>query len=187
MTDKEKLFKLRTDESYFTRVYNEHKGYTMRFLNKMNNDSELISDVYQDAMIVLYQKVKDPAFNLTCSIQTYINSICRNQLLNKFKEKSRFIVKDNDGEFDSGITDWFEDEFDDEKEIRLNCIESALEELKSKGGNCYEIVKRFFFEKESQEMIANKMGYKNRETLRNIQSRCMKSIKQLASECYGSI
>ena len=187
MTDKEKLFKLRTDESYFTRVYNEHKGYTMRFLHKMNNDAELLSDLYQDAMIVLYQKVKDPAFVLSCSIQTYVNSICRNQLLNKFKEKSRFIVKDNDGEFDPGITDWFEDEFDDEKENRLNMLEQALEQLKMSGEKCFEILKRFFYQRQSMDEIAVEMNYSNGDNVKNQKSRCQKKLRELVVNGYGSI
>lgn len=185
MTDKEKLFKLRTDESFFTKIYNEHKGHTMRFLYRMNNDSDLLSDIYQDAMIVLYQKVKDPAFNLTCSIQTYINSICRNQLLNIIKKNSKVIAISDD--FDSGITDWFEDEFSTEKENRINCIEKVLEQVKSNGGNCYEILKSFFFDKKSQGQTAEILGYNNGKTVKNIQSRCLKTVKQLSNECYGSI
>ena len=185
MTDKEKLFKLRTDESYFTRVYNEHKGYTMRFLHKMNSDSELLSDLYQDAMIVLYQKVKDPSFQLTCSIQTYVNSICRNQLLNKFKENSRFVTKGDD--FDPGITDWFEDEFEDEKENRLNTLEKALEHFKENGEKCYEILKRFFYQRQSMDEIAVEMQYTNGDNVKNQKSRCQKKLKELVLESYGSI
>lgn len=185
MTDKEKLFKLRTDESYFTTVYNEHKGYSMRFLHKMNSDSDLLSDVYQDAMIVLYQKVQDPAFQLTCSIQTYVNSICRNQLLNKFKENSRFVTKGDD--FDPGITDWFEDEFDAEKENRLNLIENALEHVKANGEKCYEILKRFFYQRQSSAKIAVEMQYTNGRNVKNQKSRCQKKLKELVLESYGSI
>lgn len=184
MTDKEKLFKLKTDETYFTKVYNEHKGYTMRFLYKMNNDSELISDLYQDAMIVLHQKVKDPSFQLTCSIQTYINSICRNQLLNKFKEKSRFISNGDD--FDPGISDWFEDEFEDEKENRLTTLEKALDHLKEKGEKCYEILTRFFYQKQSMDEIAAAMGYTNGDNVKNQKSRCQKKMKELVLEKYAS-
>jgi RNA polymerase sigma factor (sigma-70 family) len=150
----------------------------------MNNDSELISDLYQDAMIVLHQKVKDPSFQLTCSIQTYINSICRNQLLNKFKEKSRFISNGDD--FDPGISDWFEDEFEDEKENRLTTLEKALDHLKEKGEKCYEILTRFFYQKQSMDEIAAAMGYTNGDNVKNQKSRCQKKMKELVLEKYAS-
>jgi RNA polymerase sigma factor (sigma-70 family) len=185
MTDKEKLFKLKTDESYFTQIYNDHKGYTMRFLTKMNNDSDLLSDLYQDAMIVLCQKVKDPSFQLTCSIQTYINSICRNQLLNKFKESSRYISKGDD--FDPEITDWFEDEFDQEKESRISLIEKALEHLRENGEKCFEILNRFFYQRQSMDEIAVEMQYTNGDNVKNQKSRCQKKLKELVLNGYGAI
>ncbi len=156
----------------------------MRFLYKMNSDVDLISDLYQDAMIVLHQKVKDPKFELTCSIQTYINSICRNQLLNKFKENSRFVTKDDD--FDPGISDWFEDDFEAEKESRITVLENALNQLKEKGEKCYEILTRFFYQKQSMDEIAAAMGYTNGDNVKNQKSRCQKKMKELVLEKYAS-
>jgi DNA-directed RNA polymerase specialized sigma24 family protein len=96
MTDQDILFKLRNDTSYFSKIYNDYKSHSLNFMRKMNNDFDLLKDIYQDAVIVLYEKSKDPDFKLTCSIQTYINSICRNQLLNKFKENSHIVHLLND-------------------------------------------------------------------------------------------
>jgi RNA polymerase sigma factor (sigma-70 family) len=185
MTDKEKLFKLRSDESYFTRVYNEHKGYTMRFLYKMNDDTDLLADLYQDAMILLYQKSKDPAFELTCSIQTYINSVCRNQLLNKFKQNSRFITKGDD--FDQNISDWHEDAFSEEKENRINTLEEALAQLKETGEKCYAILKSYFYEKKSMQEIAQELGYTNGDNVKNQKARCQKKLKELALKAHAAI
>ena len=127
MTDQDKLFKLRHDISYFSKIYDDYKSQSLNFMRKMNSDYDLIKDVYQDAVIVLFEKTKDPNFKLTCSIQTYINSICRNQLLNKYRESSRFMTKSDD--FEPDVNDWFQ-EFDDEKERRLSLVEKSLEKLK---------------------------------------------------------
>lgn len=184
MNDQEKLNILSRDESYFTKVYDEHKAYTIRFLNKMNSDYDLISDLYQDAMILLYQKSKDPSFKLTCSIQTYINSVCRNQLLNNFRQNSKFITKEQD--FNSSITDWFEDDFDIEKEKRLKIIENALLQLKKSGEKCFEIIKRFFYEKQSMDEIAQALNYSNGDNVKNQKSRCQKKLKELVFQDYES-
>jgi RNA polymerase sigma factor (sigma-70 family) len=153
-------------------------------MRKMNNDFDLLKDIYQDAVIVLYEKSKDPDFKLTCSIQTYINSICRNQLLNKYKENSRFISKVDD--FDPNVNDWFE-EFDEEKETRLSSIESALEILKEKGEKCFEILKRFFYQKQSMDEIAVELNYTNGDNVKNQKSRCQKKLKEIVLENYESI
>jgi RNA polymerase sigma factor (sigma-70 family) len=184
MTDQDKLFKLRNDSSYFSKIYDDYKIHSLNFMRKMNNDFDLIKDIYQDAVIVLFEKTKDPDFKLTCSIQTYINSICRNQLLNKFKENSRFISKTDD--FDPGINDWY-DEFDEEKENRLILVENALNNLKEKGEKCFEILKRFFYERQSMDKIALEMDYTNGDNVKNQKSRCQKKLKELVLESYDSI
>jgi RNA polymerase sigma factor (sigma-70 family) len=183
MTDQDKLFKLRNDSSYFTKIYEDYKNHSLNFMRKMNNDFDLIKDIYQDAVIVLYEKTKDPDFTLTCSIQTYINSICRNQLLTKFKEKSRFISKTDD--FEPNLNDWFE-EFDEEKEKRLILVEKALDNLKEKGEKCFEILKRFFYEKQSMDEIAVEMNYSNGDNVKNQKSRCQKKLKELVLSSYES-
>jgi RNA polymerase sigma factor (sigma-70 family) len=184
MTDQDILFKLRNDSSYFSKIYNDYKSHSLNFMRKMNNDFDLLKDIYQDAVIVLYEKSKDPDFKLTCSIQTYINSICRNQLLNKYKENSRFISKVDD--FDPNVNDWFE-EFDEEKETRLSSIESALEILKEKGEKCFEILKRFFYQKQSMVEIAVELNYTNGDNVKNQKSRCQKKLKEIVLENYESI
>jgi RNA polymerase sigma factor (sigma-70 family) len=177
MTDLEKLFKLKNDKSYFTKVYEDHREYSLNFMRKMNNDSDLIKDIYQDAVIVLYENTRNPNFQLTCSIQTYINSICRNQLLNKYKEKSRFLTTNED--FDSTINDWYDQEYNETKDERINSVEIALKKLKEAGGNCYEILTRYFYNKQSMDEIASEMNYSNGDNVKNQKSRCQKKIKEL--------
>ena len=72
MTDFEKIVKLRTDDRYFTKVYNEHRDYALRFMSKIHKDPDEIQDVYQDAVLVLLENAKKEEFKLTCNIQTYL-------------------------------------------------------------------------------------------------------------------
>ena len=184
MTDQDILFKLRNDSSYFSKIYDDYKSQSLNFMRKMNSDYDLIKDVYQDAVIVLFEKNKDPNFKLTCTIQTYLNSICRNQLLNKYRESSRFMTKSDD--FEPDVNDWFE-EFDDEKEKRLSQVEKSLEKLKEKGEKCFEILKRFFYERQSMDEIALEMDYTNGDNVKNQKSRCQKKLKDLVLEGYDAI
>jgi RNA polymerase sigma factor (sigma-70 family) len=177
MTDQEKISQLRSDNSFFTKVYEEHRTYSLNFMRKMNSNDDLIKDIYQDAVIVLYEKSRDPEFKLTCSIQTYLNSICRNQLLNNYKENSRFLSINED--FDSGINDWYDNDQNEIKNERISTLENALIKLKELGGNCYEILTRYFYRKQSMNDIALEMNYSNGDNVKNQKSRCQKKLKEL--------
>ncbi len=48
MTDLDKLKKLRDDPQYFKNIYNDHRGYSFRFMSKIHSDDEDIQNVYHD-------------------------------------------------------------------------------------------------------------------------------------------
>ena len=93
-------------------IYIKHKSYCINFMRKMNAVYEdTLLDIYQDAIIVLYEKAQNTEFTLTCSIQTYLNSICRNQVLVRIGSKNKAINVDiSDSEYDEDINDWFNDD-----------------------------------------------------------------------------
>jgi RNA polymerase sigma factor (sigma-70 family) len=181
MTDQDKVFKLANDERYFTQVYNEHKDYSLRFLRKMYNDDDLLKDIYQDATIVLYENAKKSNFKLTCSIQTYLNSICRNRLLVLRRNKVKPIIVSE--EFDPNISDWFvEEKYDEEKEERLTAIEKALEKMKEAGSQCYQILKMQYYERFSMDKIAKLLGLANARSSKSQASKCRSKLKELHSQ-----
>jgi RNA polymerase sigma factor (sigma-70 family) len=178
MSGEEVLKEIRKDESYFNVIYSEHRNYTLNYFSRnwSSIDEGTLQDIYQNAVVVLLKKSRDPNFKLTCNVQTYLNSVCRNQLLNK--KKSGDSMMNNSDEFDENITDWHES-FDNVNEERLTLIETKLNQLKSDGGKCYELLTRFFYKKESFASIAESMGYTNANNAKHQKSRCQKKLKQM--------
>ena len=177
MTDQDKVYKLANDERYFTQVYNEYKDYSLRFMRKMYNDDDLLKDIYQDATIVLYENSKKPNFQITHSIQTYLNSICRNRLLTLRRNKVNMLVNADD--FDPNISDWFDDEeYNEVKEERLTAIENALLKFKEAGGQCYQILKMQYYDRFSMGKIAQLLGMKNEDSAKSQASKCRSKLKK---------
>ena len=134
------------DEVAGTIAYNKHKDYCLRFMYRMYKDEEAIKDIYQDAVIVLIENIRHKNLVLDkTSIQTYLNSICRNQVLVRFKQNSkRAPVADGlDNEFSDKYNDWFDDETDS-KNDRIRVIMEELEVMKEKGQICYELLRKVF-------------------------------------------
>ena len=181
MTDQEKLNRMRLDESFFTSIYEEHRDYSLNFMRKLNSNEDVITDIYQDAIIVLFEKSKNEDFELTCSIQTYLNSICRNQLLKNFKESSKFLTRLD--EFIPEITDWHDDDENEQiNESRISALQNAMNKLSLVSAKCHEILLRYFYNKQSMSEIADSLGYTNADNVKNQKARCQKKLKELASE-----
>ena len=150
------------------------------------NEYEL-EDVFQDAVIVLYEKITKGNFELTCSFQTYINTVCRNQLLTTLKKteiKVDFIENNEDDDDNSelsylNITDSL-DVIDNTNEPYFQAIEKALLKIKDAGGHCYELLTLFWYHKKSMSELAETFGYSNADNTKNQKARCQKRLEKLA-------
>jgi RNA polymerase sigma factor (sigma-70 family) len=185
LSDFEIIEKLKTSSSYLESIYLKHKKYCLNFMFKLNPNSEENLDIYHDAIITLYEKTCSGNFTLTASIQTYLNSICRNQILNRFSKSKLHVVHHEN--YDEKITDWIEDDLKEIEEHKLNAIIEALLKIRDQGGNCYEILRRFYYDKHSMEKIASDLDYTNANNVKNQKARCQKKLNQEALEIFNQI
>jgi RNA polymerase sigma factor (sigma-70 family) len=156
--------------------------------NGAQNDYEL-EDVFQDAILVLYEKIIGGNFELTSTLQTYLNSVCRFQLLNKLGKDKKYsdydepLGKDDDDynamSYNASITDTL-DEIEDAKESQFTAIERALEAMKDAGGHCYELLTLFWYHKKSMNDLTQHFGYSNSDNTKVQKSKCQKRLEKIA-------
>jgi DNA-directed RNA polymerase specialized sigma24 family protein len=89
-TDADVIKALRESADGLGQLYERHKSYCINFMKSMYRDHEELKDIYHDAVMVFYEKIHTPGFALTCSIQTYLNTVCRNQILKKLNHTKRY-------------------------------------------------------------------------------------------------
>ncbi len=191
LNDQELLIEISKNSDHLGIVYKRCKPNCLGFMKKMTNgkisDYEL-EDVFQDASIILYEKIVKGNFTLTASFQTYMNSVCRFQLLNTI-EKSRFTTDyqdnlDNDDDesplsYHSSITDSL-DEIENSNEPQFIAIEKGLEKMKAAGGHCYELLTLFWYHRKSMNELTTEFGYNNSDTTKNQKARCQKRLEKMA-------
>ena len=191
LNDQELLVKIKQNSDYLGIVYKRCKANCLGFMRKMTSgkisDYEL-EDVFQDANIILYEKIVKGDFVLTASFQTYLNSVCRFQLLNTL-EKSKLTTdyednsEDDDDEnpngYHSSITDSL-DAVDHSNEPQFLAIETALVKMKDAGGHCYELLTLFWYHKKSMNELTTEFGYNNSDTTKTQKARCQKRLEKIA-------
>lgn len=177
LSDSQLLEVMLTNEHVHTFIYLRHKEYCISFMmskGALENDA---LDIYQDATIVLYEKIRDTNFKLTSSIQTYLNSICYYKFLSRSKSNyNKKIVLKN--EFCENAQDWFAED-DEIAQEKINLILKALEELKNKKDKCYERLNLFYYAKLKNEEIAARLGIQDAKTVKNLINRCRNYLKMM--------
>ncbi len=67
----------RNDKKAVETIYRENYNMVQSLIINNNGSADDAKDIFQEAMIVLYEKVRSGTFELNCQIKTYIYSVCR--------------------------------------------------------------------------------------------------------------
>lgn len=141
-----------------------------------NGGSEVeAQDIYQESIIILYEKLQDPSFELSCQLKTYLYSVARRQWLKMLASKQRYVGKISDYE---EVVEISPEEADaqQKQERQLSNLESAMQEL---GEPCRSILQAFYLDKKSMEKIMEEMQYANVNTAKNQKYKCLQRLKKI--------
>lgn len=91
------------DERILTCFYKENIRYIQGYILRNSGNSEDVEDVFQDALVVLYQKLKSDFLELKVPVKTYFYGICKNVWRNRLRKKKKLLMEDRENRFDVGI------------------------------------------------------------------------------------
>jgi RNA polymerase sigma factor (sigma-70 family) len=173
VTDSLLVDKLKTDDNAsFGLLYKFYFPTIASYIKQNKGSKEDAEDVFQEAIIVLMQKVKRPDFMLTAALKTYLYAIAKNIWLKRLRNSRIISVKDFEKHEKDSET--FFVELTPEK-TRDEKVTSWLTKITE---NCQRILKAIFFYQEPMENVMQKMGWKNKHTAANQQYKCIQQIKK---------
>jgi RNA polymerase sigma factor (sigma-70 family) len=159
-------------------LYKKYYNIVLKFILYNSGTSAAAQDIYQETIIVLFESVKKPGFELKCQLQTYIFSIAKRLWLKELKKNGKtFLFKEAE---ENNLVDVSEDlkEFD-EKEAEIEKMNNSLIDL---GEPCSELIKDFYINKLSMEEIAEKFGYTNADNAKTQKYKCLQRLKRIFFE-----
>ena len=167
----------------FAEIYTYHYTAVEKLIRKQGGTSEDAQDVFQEVLIILYEKIRQPDFKLECKLSTYMLSITKNIWHKKLKRLRlhQNIVQENHKQ-----NLHVEEEAPTEYAMLAN--EKRLTELLSHlGPDCRKVLRLYYFDRLSMRQIAEIMGYSNEQVAKSKKSRCMQLLRQLADKESNNI
>jgi RNA polymerase sigma factor (sigma-70 family) len=157
-----------------TALYKKYYNIVLKLVVNNSGTSDSAKDIYQETIIVLYENVRKPGFELNCQLQTYIYSVAKRLWLKQLKKNGHmFLIREDD---EGGIADVTEDmTFHQQKE---SDIEKAAKSLESLGEPCATLIRDFYIKKLSMDAIAEKFGYTNSDNAKNQKYKCLQRLKK---------
>lgn len=142
-------------------------------LNNKGNPEDA-ADVFQEAMIVLYEKSIHPEFVLNCQIKTYLYSVCRRIWLKKLEKQKRISIQTD--EFDQVISIEEDIKEHEQANIRFKTMENALAKI---GEPCKGLLEAFYINKKQMQEIAVLFNYTNADNAKTQKYKCLNRLKKL--------
>jgi len=179
MTDEQLIAQLKQrDKKALATIYMEYKTEFFKFASRYNAKNELLEDVYQDALIVLYENAMVGKLDhLKSSVKTYLFGTGKFMLFKHFRDSKKEIIADEDYIFDKYETAVMEDVFDDEGPNEYQ--RQLVTNFKKLGEKCREILELFYVQGMKLDEIRIEQGYENKDVVKSQKSRCLKSLKNL--------
>src|SRR5688572_11224706 len=135
------------DDRALADLYKIHYPMVAHFILSNSGSSDEAKDIFQETILLFYEKIKEGSLTLTCQIKTYLYSVARRLWLKKLAEKNRFS-----GVIDSENFLNLEDESvaPEETELKFSVMEQAMNQL---GEPCRTLLEDFYIKSSSMQDI----------------------------------
>ena len=150
------------------------------FILNNNGTYDDARDIFQEAMITLYDKAKRESFVLTCQIKTYIYSVCRRLWLKRLQQMKRYTIQSEGLEETVAVED--DVEIHDKKNVEFAIMDRALNSL---GEPCKSLLEAYYIHKKGMTDIAQDFGYTNADNAKNQKYKCLMRLKKLFFTQYN--
>ena len=169
----------KSDRKAVETIYRDNYNMIQVLIINNNGSSDDAKDVFQEAMIVLYEKVRSGSFELNCQIKTYLYSVCRRLWLKRLQQLNRFSPAidnlDTTVQVDDDIA---------EHESRNTEFEVMDKAISSLGEPCKSLLEAYYLGKRSMVDIAADFGYTNADNAKNQKYKCLMRLKKIFFSHY---
>jgi len=155
-------------------IYKQHYNMVQSLILNNNGSPDDARDIFQEAMIVLYEKVKTGTFELNCLLKTYLYSVCRRLWLKRLSQLQRISPEVEKLEETVPVEE--ELELHEQRNLDFQTMEKSMKNL---GEPCKSLLEAYYLQKKNMVEIAANFGYTNADNAKNQKYKCLMRLKKL--------
>lgn len=175
-TDEKALLKglALNDRKSIETIYKLFYNMVQTLIINNNGSADDARDIFQETVIVLYEKAKTGSFELNCQLKTYVYSVSRRLWLKRLQQQQKYLPNVNG--LDETVPVEEEVESHSQRNSEFQMMEKALLHL---GEPCRSLIEAFYLQKRSMTDIAGHFGYTNADNAKNQKYKCLMRLRKL--------
>lgn len=164
----------RNDKKAVETIYKDNYTMVQSLIINNNGSADDAKDIFQEAMIVLYEKARSGTFELNCQIKTYVYSVARRLWLKRLQQSNRYNGDIGHAETIVPVEEDLEDHTRRDAEFEM--MDKAISNL---GEPCKSLLEAFYLQKKNMQEIALSFGYTNAENAKTQKYKCLMRLKKI--------
>jgi RNA polymerase sigma factor (sigma-70 family) len=165
-----------------SQLYKQHYPMVSQLVINNSGSTDDAKDIYQEALIVLFEKVSAGDFELNCQLKTFIYAVARRLWLKQLAQRGRsplIRASQFDEEPAESVTDDLADHLRRDQQF-----EQMAESLTRLGEPCRTLLEDFYIRHLSMQDITEKFGYTNTDNAKTQKYKCLTRLKRLFFSSY---
>lgn len=154
-------------------IYKLHYKMVQALIVANNGTAEDAKDIFQEAIVVLYEKVTGGTFELHCQLKTYLYSVSRRLWLRRLQQQSRYLLAETERDYVAVEEDT---EAHQRRDMEFGLMERAMAGI---GEPCKSLLEAFYIHRQGMQEIAAAFGYTNADNAKNQKYKCLVRLKKL--------
>jgi RNA polymerase sigma factor (sigma-70 family) len=162
------------DKKAIEAIYRDNYNMVQSLIINNNGSSDDAKDIFQETMIVLYEKVKSGSFELNCQIKTFVYSVARRLWLKRLQQQNRYSAPGDSMAEVVAVDQELEDH--EQRNAEYEMMETAINHL---GEPCKSLLESYYLQKQNMQVIAQQFGYTNADNAKNQKYKCLMRLKKI--------
>ncbi len=165
------------DRKAIETIYKQHYNMVQSLILSNSGNPDDARDIFQEAMIVLFEKAKTGTFELNCQLKTYLYSVCRRLWLKRLSQLQKISPEVESLEETVPV----EEELEKHEQLNMDFLimERSMNNL---GEPCKSLLEAYYLQKRTMVEIAGHFGYTNADNAKNQKYKCLMRLKKLFSQ-----
>lgn len=148
-----------------------------QYIVKNGGNAEQAKDIFQDAVVILFNQVRKDKFEEAFSIDGFVYAVAKNLWINSVRKSNRFDNHEDMSVFGTALheKDYLTDLISKERSAAVNQLFEKLNE------KCRKILHYYNYEGWSMKQISEKLGYSSEDVAKSSHYRCKLALMRLIS------
>lgn len=162
------------DKGSIEQLYRQHYAMVQTMVINNAGSKDDAADLFQETVIVLYEKVKTGNFELQCLLKTFLYSVARRLWLKKLQQQQKYTTQPDALEDTVPVEDEIENHLKLQNDFTI--METAMGKI---GEPCKSLLQAYYLQKKHMNTIATEFGYTNADNAKTQKYKCLVRLKKL--------